>query len=199
MKANLASVPVRHLETRTLTGINCLVIDTSQLFCEATATLLSNRANALLNVTKASTDQALTVIAESKPDIVLIGPNIDPQEAFELVWQIKEEFPTVRIIALGLDSEEDRILDLIEAGVADYLLRHESVDDLLRTIVAVSQGRSLCCGRIMARVFSRISQLSQTYGQKPVSTGTPTFREKEILALMARGFSNKEIALSLDI
>lgn len=188
-----------HLEDRMLSGIHCLVIDSSQLFCEATATLLVNRADSLLDVSRASPNQALIVIAESNPDIALIGPNIDPQEGLELVWQIKEEFPTVQLIAIGLAPQEDRILELIEAGVADYLLQHQSADDLLRTIVAVSQGRSFCSGRILSRVFTRISELSQTYGRKPACGVAPTSREKEILALLARGFSNKEIAHTLGI
>lgn len=199
MTATFVSAPIDDVEIHALAGISCVIIDTSQIFCEATATLLSTRANSLLNVSKASSDRALKILAESGPDVALIGPNIERQEALELVWEIKEEFPKVQVIVLGLEAQEDRILELIEAGAADYLLRHQSVVDLLRTIVAVSQGRSLCSGRIIARVFSRISQLSRTYGHRPVPTANLTLREKEILALLAKGFSNKEVALTLNI
>jgi DNA-binding NarL/FixJ family response regulator len=115
-----------------------------------------------------------------------------------LVRAVHERAPDARIVALGISGEEADVLPLAEAGIAGWLTREASVEDLCETVASAAAGEAVCSPRIAASLLRRVAALAADRRLGP--TATPlTRRQREILALIDEGLSNKEIARRLSI
>ncbi len=136
---------------------------------------------------------------EEGVDVVLIDAASDLQAGLRRTWEARERWPEARLIALGLDREDDSV-DFIEAGVQGYVLKGASPDSLVEVIRSVHQGRTPCSPRVVASVLARISVLSSVKADPlPQSVEPLTLREREVLGLLAAGLGNKEVGRRLRI
>ncbi|HKI03150.1 MAG TPA: response regulator transcription factor [Thermoanaerobaculia bacterium] len=132
--------------------------------------------------------------------VVLIDAAADFQAALVQTWEARERWPEAKLIVLGLDQEDERVVDFIEAGAQGYLLKGSSPDDLVEVIRAVHEGRTPISPCLVASVLERIAALAGVGPEPPPRDIEPlTLREREILALMAAGLSNKEVGRRLRI
>jgi two-component system NarL family response regulator len=133
-------------------------------------------------------------------DVVLIDAGSDLQPALAFTWETRERWPDAKLIAVGLDREDESIVDFVEAGAHGYILKGTTLDELVEVIRAVHQGWTPCSPQVVASVLARIVSLSQLRTDSPppaVEALTP--REREILALIAAGLGNKEVGRRLRI
>jgi DNA-binding NarL/FixJ family response regulator len=136
---------------------------------------------------------------EEGTEVVLIDAAPDPQTALLQTWEARERWPEARLIALGLDREEDSV-DFIEAGAQGYVLKGVSPDGLVEVIRSVHQGHTPCSPRVVASVLARIAALSSLKTDPlPRSVEPLTLREREVLGLLAAGLGNKEVGRRLRI
>jgi DNA-binding NarL/FixJ family response regulator len=107
--------------------------------------------------------------------------------------------PPAAVIILELTEDKESILACIEAGAKSYTLRGAGPAEVVDTIALVSQGQAQCSPEVTAYLFRRLSNLRAT-AEPTYSALTPlTSREHEVLQLVARGYSNKDIAARLCI
>ena len=139
--------------------------------------------------------------SEDPPSIVLIDASFDPEEALALTWTARERFPEAQVMIIGVEREDESVLEFIEAGAAAYLLQSASPARLVEALRFLREGQVHSSPRIAAAVVERIAALEKERTVVPLpSTCDPlTARELETLSLMARGLRNKEIARSLRI
>jgi two-component system nitrate/nitrite response regulator NarL len=104
-----------------------------------------------------------------------------------------------RIVAFGVDEHGSDVVSCAEAGVAGYVPCEASIDDLAATVEGVSREESPCSPRVAATLFRRIAALAATTGHTSGGGAVLSHREEQILALIRRGLSNKEIAQQLTI
>ena len=138
---------------------------------------------------------------EDPPSIVLIDASFNPAEALALTWSARERFPAAQVMILGLEREDETVLDFIEAGAAAYLLQSTSPARLIEALHFLRDGQVQSSPRIAAAVLERISSLEKDCRIAPPiqSYGLLTAREVETISLLARGLRNKEIARALHI
>jgi DNA-binding NarL/FixJ family response regulator len=142
--------------------------------------------------------QAVHLAHQHRPDVVLMDlkmPNMDGVEAIE---RIRSEVPGTHILILTTYADDEFILAGIRAGARGYLLKDAPPDELVRAIRIVSQGKSLLEPSVAARVLDTLSALINDGEGSTESNSTQspslTPREREILALLANGARNKDIA-----
>jgi DNA-binding NarL/FixJ family response regulator len=140
---------------------------------------------------------ALARIPEEKPDVVLMDIELPKRTGIECVWTLKQRMPDLPIMMLTAYDDPEKIFNSLRAGACGYLLKRTPPAELLSAIQELHRGGSPMSTQIARRVVASLHQK-----QPPTSTAALTQREDEILAHLAKGFSNKEIAgllnLSLD-
>jgi two-component system nitrate/nitrite response regulator NarL len=178
-------------------SIEVVIVSADRIFCEVVAASLSRR-EGLEAIAAPSGAEGLDL--QEVPGIVLIDASLDRQSSLSQTWEVRTQWPDAKIIAIGLDEEDEQIVDFAEAGALGYVLKGATFDELVETIQRIHQGETLCSPRILAAVVARITSLSRMEPEPPPQQVEPlTAREKEILALVAAGLGNKEVGRRLRI
>lgn len=182
-------------------AIRVLVVDDNQLFCEAFTALLNRELRIEVVGAVTSGDHAVRKALSTSTEVALVGPNLVKGEALQLIGKMRKELPGLRIVAAGIEANRRSILEVIEAGASDYLLQTQPSSDLVRCILEVRRRNNRTDPRsTTARVFERSKLQIQMNGRRAALMGYwLTKRQIEILHLMARGRTNKEIAGELGI
>lgn len=140
-------------------------------------------------------EEALRVIPKHQPDVVLMDIQLPKMSGVECVAKLKELTPSVQVIMVTVYQDPDRIFRALRAGASGYLLKRATPEMVLNAIRDVQQGGVPMSAEIARKVINYF----QT--QPAVDPGVEKLspREREILDLIAPGFSNKEIADRLNI
>jgi len=179
--------------------VRVYLIEGSRLFSEAVAGVLRRHEDFELVGIGSDPDAVTRRLREGGVDVVLVDGSVKRRELLDLTSRLQEEFPKLKVLALGLDSEE-RILEFIEAGAQGFLARDASSSDLLQTIRVVEHGCGFSSLHLAASVHNRIAEFSHPEEPRPQGLAIPlTPRELEVLEAMADGLTNKEIAQQLSI
>ena len=142
--------------------------------------------------------QALDLLPEVKPDVVLMDMRMPVMSGLEALQALSARGDLPPTIILTTFDDDQLVLAGIKAGARGYLLKDVSLDQLVDAIQAVAGGGSLVQPAVTQRLLSGLEQMHNEF----VSLERPdplTDRETEILRLMSGGFSNKEIANSLGV
>ena len=141
--------------------------------------------------------EALRLVQELAPDVVLMDLRMPGMDGLTAISRLQETHPQVAVIILTTYREDDLILQGLRAGAQGYLLKDTDRATLLDAIRAAARGETLLTPEIMA---SLLAQTEARPGAAPADSGPPlTDREREVLAGVARGERNKEIAFRLGI
>ena len=141
--------------------------------------------------------ETLSLLSQGAPDVVLL--DVSMHGALGLVRAVASAVPGVKVVAFAVDDEhEDAVLACVEAGVAGWVGRDGSMEDLVRAVVSAARGELVCSARVAALLSRRVAALAgQRRGVPPAAQLTP--REVEIGELLSRGLSNKHIARTLSL
>ena len=177
--------------------IRVLIADDHQIVRQGLRTFLELH-NDIVVVGEASDGQAAVDLAiRLAPDVVLLDLVMPRMDGIEALRQIKARSSAVRVIALTSFSTDDQIFPTIEAGAASYLLKDVSPGDLVAAIRAVHAGET----RLHPEVAARLMLAFRSRGQPAADdeAASLTDREREIVKLVAKGLSNREIGDALVI
>lgn len=163
--------------------------------------LLENEAN--IEVVGEAIDglDALEVVAETKPDLLIADIRMPNMTGIELVEKLRSDNNSVKIIMLSMHESEEYVLKSIKAGADGYLLKGSSKEEFLKALHSVSAGGKYFSGDISSILIGQLTNSSTSLEPKQVlgEEMMITKREKEILTLLLSGKGNKEIAEALDI
>jgi two-component system, NarL family, response regulator DevR len=129
--------------------------------------------------------EALAKMSVLDPQLILMDVRMEKMNGIEACREIKSHYPDVRILMITSYTDDDAVISSILAGASGYLLKHVSRADLLRSIRLVASGQSLIDMNTAKQAMERLTQI-------PGSELTE--REREVLTLVARGYTNKQIA-----
>jgi DNA-binding NarL/FixJ family response regulator len=128
------------------------------------------------------------------PDIVLVDLVMPEMDGQEMALALRKSDPQIRIMMLTGTEVDDRVFDLVAAGIEGYVLKQIEPAELVRAIRAVVRGEAYLHPDVMKKVLGRMSSASQ-----PAETISLTPRELEVLEWMATAKTYKQIALQLSV
>ncbi len=136
---------------------------------------------------------ALEALAHSPPDVLVLDLNMNGLEGIDVLRKSKRDSPQVKVVILTMHAGREYVSRAIAEGADGYLLKDSAVQDLAAAIEAVMNGGTFFSPAIQQQMAEMVRD-----GQKQGLQGL-TEREREVLTLIARGHSTKEIATMLDI
>jgi DNA-binding NarL/FixJ family response regulator len=166
---------------------------------------VSSRERMLREVLEASLSgrEGLEVVPadDGAVDVLLVDVGCDRSAALAHTWEARDRWPQAKLIAVGLEQEDESVVDFIEAGAGGYVLEGSSPDDLVAAVRAAQQGLAPCAPRVVAAVLARTAALSRHAEPAPCAAEVEplTRREREILGLLAAGLGNKDVGRRLRI
>jgi NarL family two-component system response regulator LiaR len=174
--------------------IRVLIVDDHAVVREGLRTFLELQDGIAVAGEAADGEQAVMQAEALRPDVVLMDLVMPRLDGVGAMRELRRRLPETRVIVLTSFAEDERLLPAIQAGAAGYLLKNVAPPELARAVRAAHAGEALIDPVIAARLVDAIAQ--------PAGEPAPerlTAREQEVLALIARGYSNKRIALELGI
>jgi DNA-binding NarL/FixJ family response regulator len=175
--------------------INILIADDHPVVRDGLVAMLSTQSDFQV-IAEASTGQEMVTLALTlRPDVLLMDLEMPDLDGVAALQQIKRRFPDIQAIVLTAFDTDERIWGALKAGARGCLLKGVPRQEIFQAIRTVSQGGSTLQPLIASRLLEHI----QTEAGVPPLVDPLTGREKEILLLVARGQSNKQIAVALKI
>jgi DNA-binding NarL/FixJ family response regulator len=141
---------------------------------------------------------AINLARSMRPDVILMDLKMPGTSGVEACRVISTEMPEIRIIILTV-SEDDEMLEVIKTGACGYLLKDVEPAELIKAIRSVMEGVPAFHPVVTGRLLSEYQRLSAAPADEEDGIAALTAREKEVLALIARGESNRNIARRLFI
>ncbi len=175
-----------------------LVVDDQELFRRGLTMLLGIEPG--IEVVGEASDGAegAQLAISTAPDVVLLDVRMPKQSGIEACLAIKEAAPATKIVMLTVSDEEADLYEAVKSGASGYLLKDSSIEEVAQGIRVVADGQSLISPSMAAKLIDEFKVMS-----KPEKTTGPalrlTDRELEVLRLVAKGLSNRDVANTLAI
>jgi two-component system NarL family response regulator len=182
--------------------IRVLIADDHEVFRHGLELALSSEPD--INVVGTATDgaEAAEQAVALAPDVVLMDVRMNGLDGVEATERIRRARPDVKVVMLTGSEDAEDLFAAVRAGAAGYLLKEVSIDDLATAVRAVHRGEALVAPLMVPKLLQEFSQMARRIADTDNERAADqllTDREREVLRLVARGRSNKEIATDLVI
>ena len=137
--------------------------------------------------------EALDLVPETRPDVVLMDLKMPGVNGIQATHQIREGYPEVRVLVLTTYDADEWVFDAIRGGASGYLLKDTPREELIAAIKGTAAGKTHVDPGVARMLFTRIAQPTAAAPETSIGESL-TDREREVLRLVARGFSNADIA-----
>ncbi len=170
-----------------------LIVDDQKLFAESLRKVLLAEEKSIRSITIAwNGEQALSALSEDVPDVILMDIHMPVMDGIEATRLIHEKYPEVKILMLTTFGYDDYVKAALEKGAVGYLLKDISTEELLAAVRAALSGVRIVSPQVLEGMTRSPRNAPAPVVPSWYTELTP--REKDILILVMKGFSNEEIA-----
>jgi two-component system response regulator NreC len=178
--------------------IRLLLVDDHEVVRTGLRMLLENHEDLTIVGEADDAHNALSLIPKINPDIVIMDITLPDMSGIEATKVIKKKYPDIQIVALTIHEDEKYFFEMLKSGASGYVPKSAAPEDLVTAIKSAAVGDVYLYPTLAkALVFDFVNRVH--FDPDETSMGKLTSRESEILALLAEGLSNEEIAIKLVI
>jgi DNA-binding NarL/FixJ family response regulator len=171
-----------------------MIVDDHEVVRLGLKNLLERRSDWKVIAEAGTVAEAVRKASEYQPDIVVMDIRLSDGSGIEACREIVKMHPQIKVIMLTSFAEDDLLFNAISAGAIGYVLKQVGNDDLIRAIETVARGEALLDPSVTGQVLAKLRESTRTEAFLTLSE-----QELKVLALIAHGKTNKEIAASLHL
>ncbi len=184
--------------SRPADSLRVLLVDDHDLFRTGLRNLLEEQ-NVQVIGEAADGSQAIRMVRELAPDVVVMDLNMPGMTGVEATRQVTSQAPLTRVVVLTISDQDEDVMNAILAGACGYLMKDSSIQDLMQGIRAAAVGESLISPHIAAKVLQRMRATGTNEQDAKTIRAELSDREIQVLKLIANGKDNAQIAGELHI
>lgn len=173
-------------------SLNIVLVDDHEVVRLGLKSLLARNAQFKVVAEASNASEALDRVARYKPDVVVMDIRLPGKNGIEATREIVQQHPNTKVIMLTSYAEDELLFDAIAAGASGYVLKQIGSNELVNALEKIGRGESLVDPALMQKVFARVREASRKAEDEAFATLSD--QELKILALVAKGKTNKEIA-----
>ena len=177
--------------------LRILLADDHKIVREGLRLLVDSQADMHVVGEAANGREVLIKARDLKPDVVVMDLSMPELNGLQATEQLKAEHPEMKVVALTAHEDESYLRQLCKVGAVGYVLKRSAGDELVKAISAVAKGGVYFEATLAGKALSR--QMAATPVKSESHAGGLSEREKNVLIMLAWGYSNKEIAGHLDL
>jgi NarL family two-component system response regulator LiaR len=175
--------------------IRVLIVDDHQVVRQGLRFMLEQEDGIEVVGDCADGTEAIAAVRGLSPTVVLLDLFLPGQDGISVLTQLKQERPEIEVLMLTSSTDDEHLLAALRAGALAYLRKTAGVEQIVGSVRAAARGESVLDPRIAARLVREVRTSAQR--RAPLDLLSP--REREVLAVLARGRSNRQIAKELAI
>ena len=180
--------------------IRILLVEDNRILRDEITALINKQKDLMVTAVSDGSYGVVAMARKVVPQVVLLDLGLESQSSLEIVEKLKKEFPDIKIIGMGLAPAQADIMESVQAGADGFILKDAKVEDVIYTIRAVVAGRTVLPTPMTGSLFFQVAEHALLKGKRNLRRVTRmTEREKEVIALIADGMTNKQIADRLNI
>lgn len=180
--------------------IKILIAEDHQMFRKGIAAILNNHGSFAVVGEAANGIEIIEMAERLEPDLILMDVHLPEVSGVQATIQILDKIPTIKILGLSNEEEEEEVVKMIRAGVKGYVLKDTTTNELIQAIQTLINGNSYFSNRVSNKLLSRLDTSEKTIKElEDESQRALTCREAEILKYITEEMTNKEIADQLFI
>jgi DNA-binding NarL/FixJ family response regulator len=173
--------------------LRVMVVDDHPMWRDAVANDLE-AAGLEVVATAATGAEAINRFRATRPQVVVLDLQIPPPTGVEVTATVLQEDPSARVLILSASGEQDDVLEAVKAGATGYLVKSASRDELIAAVRRVGVGDSVFTPGLAGLVLGEFRRMAQDPGPDMPPGEQLTERETEVLKMVAKGMSYKQIA-----
>lgn len=171
-----------------------LIVDDQKLFADSLGTVIRSEEEFIESVASVNSGaEALSLLQKEVPDIILMDIHMPGMDGIELTRAIHRKYPDIKILMLTTFGYDEYVKDAMHYGAVGYLLKDISSEELMASIQGASKGLRIVSPKVIEGAY-KIKRAPSGPQSIPDWYYQLTHREKEILILVQKGYSNDEIA-----
>ena len=178
---------------KTVADIKLMIADDHEIFRDGFKLMLTKFPEIILVGEAANGKELVGLVNELKPDVVITDIKMPVMDGIEATKKIIEQFPDMGIIGLSMFDEDDLIIDMLEAGAKGYLLKNAGKEQIIEAVKTVYNNDPYYCKTTSHKLTNMIAR-SRFNPYKKTAKVEFSERETEIIDLVCREMTNKEIA-----
>jgi two-component system NarL family response regulator len=179
--------------------IRVLIVDDHALFRKGLELVLAAEPDLEIVGEASEGLEAIDRAADLQPDVVLMDVRMPGVGGIEATRRIRNAQPSTRVVMLTVSEDEEDLFASVRAGATGYLLKEVSIDEVANAVRAVARGQALVTPSMASKLLGEFNVLSRRIDAQHGAAPRLTDREVEVLRLVAKGMSNKDIASELVI
>jgi DNA-binding NarL/FixJ family response regulator len=180
--------------------IRLLLIEDNRLLRDGILAVLKPHKDIVIIASSGDGKKTLVKINLLKPNVILLDLGLRSQNSLQVVEIVKKDFPEAKIIIMDLAPVQADILQFVKAGANGFILKDASLKDFLITIRSVAEGSTVLPPLLVDSLFSQIVEFAVKEGKTKLKDSVKmTSRERDVIALLSEGMSNKEIGQKIRI